>query len=84
MRIVAVVLLLAGGAVWFATGANRGWSKTSVPVKTLDEVTGIEAISYEKRFLPGMDFLGGIALTAIGLAGLSFFFREKSAQAKTV
>ena len=38
---VWVLVLLAAGATWLATGANRGWTKTSVPVKTLDEVTGI-------------------------------------------
>jgi len=27
-------------------------------VKTLDPVTGIEGISYQKKFLPGVDFLG--------------------------
>ena len=50
--------MLAAGVTWLATGANRGWTKTSVPVKTLDEVAGIEGISYQKKFLPGVDFLG--------------------------
>ena len=39
------LVVLAAGATWLVTGANRGWTKTSVPVKTLDPVTEIEGIS---------------------------------------
>ena len=63
--------------LWAALGANRGWTKTSVPVKTLDEVTGIEGVTYEKRFVPGVDFLGAALLGAGVLAGISFLFRTK-------
>ena len=76
LRSLALVIALAAAAVWVATGANRGWTKTSVPVKTLDDVTGIEAISYQKKFLPGVDFLGAAALAAGLLAGTSLFFRK--------
>ena len=52
-------------------------------VKTLDPVTGIEGISYEKKFLPGVDFLGAAALGAGVLAGASLFFRNnKQTQTK--
>ena len=81
LRIVALLFLLAAGGLWLATGANRGWTKTSVPVKKLDEVTGIEGIEYPKHFRPGLDFLGAAALGAGLLAGLSFFFRNQ--QTKT-
>ena len=74
LRSLALVIALAAAAVWVATGANRGWTKTSVPVKTLDDVTGIEGISYQKKFLPGVDFLGAAALAAGLLAGTSLFF----------
>ena len=43
LRILAIVLALGATLTWAALGANRGWTRTSVPVKTLDEVTGIEA-----------------------------------------
>jgi hypothetical protein len=78
LQLLAVLVLLAAGTTWLTTGANRGWTKTSVPVKTLDTVTGIEGISYEKKFLPGVDFLGASALSAGLLAGTSFFFRNKN------
>ena len=78
LRIVALFIALAAAVTWLATGANRGWTKTSVAVKTLDEVTGIEGITYQKKFLPGVDFLGAAFGGAALLAGASFFFRKKN------
>jgi len=78
LQLMAVLVLLAAGATWLATGANRGWTKTSVVVKTLDPVTEIEGITYQKKFLPGLDFLGGSALLAGLLGGTSLFFRKKN------
>ena len=74
-----VVLILAAGSIifWAAAGANRGWTKTSVPRKIVDEVTGIEGVSYEKHFVPGVDFLGAALVGAGILAGASFLFRTK-------
>jgi hypothetical protein len=78
IRILSLLLAVGAVVAWLATGANRGWTKTSVPVKTVDEVTGIEGIQYQKRFVPGLDFLG-LALFGSGfLAGFSFLFRTKS------
>ena len=77
LRILALVLALAAAGTWLATGVNRGWTKTSVPVKTVDEITGLEGISYERRFVPGLDFLGAALLGASLLAGGSFLFRNQ-------
>jgi hypothetical protein len=76
LQILAVLVLLAAGTTWLATGASRGWTKTSVMVKTLDPVTGIEGITYERKFLPGVDFLGAAFGGAAMLAGASLFFRK--------
>ncbi len=56
---MCVGLAVGVTAWWGAAGAHRGWTQTSVPVKELDEVTGIEAIRYEERMVPGIDVLGG-------------------------
>jgi hypothetical protein len=77
LRIVALVLALTAAGTWLATGGNRGWTKTSVPVRTVDEITGLEAVNYERRFVPGVDFLGAALLGASLLAGGSFLFRNK-------
>ncbi|MEI9864333.1 MAG: hypothetical protein WDN00_07205 [Limisphaerales bacterium] len=78
LQLLAVLVVLATATIWLVTGANSGWTKTSVAVKTLDPVTEIEGITYEKKFLPGVDFLGGGAAVALTLAGASFFFRNKN------
>ena len=77
LQLLAVLVLLAAGTTWLATGANRGWTKTSVMVKTLDPVTGIDGISYKKQFLPGVELLGASAMVAGLLAGISLFFSNK-------
>ena len=76
LQIIALLVLLATAGEWLLTGASRGWTKTSVAVKTLDPVTGIEGISYEKKFLPGVDFLGAGIAGAVLLGASSLFFRK--------
>jgi len=76
--LLALFVLLAAGGFWFAAGANRGWTKTSVSKKTVDDVTGIEGITYEKRFVPGVDFLGAAVLGGGILTAASFLFRNKT------
>jgi hypothetical protein len=76
LQILALVVAIGGAVTWAAAGANRAWTKTEVPVKTLDEVTGIEGITYQKKFQPGVDFLGAAFGGAALLAGASLFFRK--------
>ncbi len=82
LRLLALLVLLVASITWLATGANRGWTKTSEPVKTMDDVTGIEGITYQKRFAPGLDFLGAALLGAGSLTGVSFLFRKHNNQSK--
>jgi hypothetical protein len=49
-----------------------------VPVKTVDQVTGIEGMEYRKQFVPGVDFLAGTLLGAAFLGGASLLFRNKT------
>lgn len=74
LRILAAAVALIAVIAWLALGANTGWTKTSVPVKTVDEVTGIEAINYQKKWVPGVDALGGALVLAGVLIGASFLF----------
>ena len=77
LRIFAIILVLVAAASWLATGTNLGWTKTSVPLKTVDEVTGLEHIDWQKRFVPGIDFLAATLVATVVLAGASFAFRDK-------
>ncbi len=74
LQLLALGLAIAAGLAWLGLGAHRGWTRTLVPVKTVDEVTGIEGIQYRKQFVPGLDFLGGALLAAGMLAGTSLLF----------
>ncbi len=78
LRIIAVVLVVGAIAFWMAAGANRGWTKTRVPKKVVDEVTGLEGIQWQEKFVPGVDFLGAALLGAGFLAGISVFVPAKS------
>jgi len=80
LRTLAWLLLVAAPALWVGTGANRGWTKTSVPVKRTDEVTGLTVDDYQKRFVPGIDFLGAALFGSGILAGASFLCRNKQTQ----
>jgi hypothetical protein len=80
LKILALLIALGAVVTWVATGANRGWTKTEVAVKTLDPVTEIEGISYQKKFQPGVDFLGAAFGGAALLFGTSFFFRKPNKQ----
>ena len=77
LRIIAGILLVGSIAFWAAAGANRGWTKTRVPKKMMDEATGLEGIQWQEKFVPGVDFLGAALLGAGVLTGLSFLSRVK-------
>ena len=82
LRIIAGVLIVGAIAFWAAAGANRGWTKTRVPKKIVDEATGLEGIQWQEKFVPGVDFLGAALLGAGVLAGISFFVPLKPKQPK--
>jgi len=77
LRTLAWLVPVAALAFWAAAGANLGWTKTTVPVKKTDEVTGITVDDYQKRFVPGVDFLGVAFLGAGILIGASFLFHRQ-------
>ena len=64
--VLGFLVALAGLLAWWAGGARRGWTKTSVAVEKIDEITGITYRDYEKKFVPGLEFaVGGAAVGAI-------------------
>lgn len=83
LRISAALVIVLALGMWLATGANRGWTKTSVPVKRTDEVTGITVDDYQNRFVPGADFLGAAFLGSSFLAGASLLFPKTQIQTST-
>ena len=78
LRLAALFSSLVTLVIWLFGGPNIGWTKTSVMVKTVDPVTDQDIITWEKRFLPGVDFLGAGLLAGASLFGISFLFRRKT------
>ena len=76
LRILAVAIAIGFAGTWFTLGANTGWTKTSVPVTVVDEITGIESQTWEDKFVPGVEFLGAGIFAAGLLGGASLFFRK--------
>lgn len=83
LQILAVVLAVATLSVWVAKGANTGWTKNRVQVKTVDPITEIEQVEWQDKFLPGLDFLGGGLAVTGALLGGSFFIRKSNKQQQT-
>lgn len=83
LRIVAVLVALAALSYWAAAGANLGWNKNKVQIKVTDEVTGIEEIRWEDKFIPGFEFLSMSLGGAAVLGAASFLFRKKQSQTQT-
>jgi hypothetical protein len=77
LRIFIAIMVLATTAYWLAAGANRGWTKTDFPTKTVDPVTGLDHIEWQRKFVPGVDFLAAALVTAGLLAGVSLVLRNK-------
>jgi hypothetical protein len=76
LRILAVLVVSATIATWLVTGANRGWTKTSVQTESIEPVTEMRVLHDEKKFLPGVDFLAIAFGGAAVLFGASFLFRK--------
>jgi hypothetical protein len=83
IQILAAVLAVGIVGLWFAKGANTGWTKNRVQVKTVDPITEIEQVEWQDKFLPGLDFLGGGLITAGALFVGSLFIRKSNKQQQT-
>lgn len=77
LRLTAFFIALVTLVLWLFGGPNTGWTKTSVMVKTIEPDTERDIITWERRFLPGVDFLGSGLLAGALLFGTSFLFRKK-------
>jgi len=75
-QVLGMTLFLGTVAFWAAKGAHTGWTQNRVPVKQTDEVTGIEYVTYDERFVPGVEFLAAGVGLAAGLLIVGLLFRR--------
>lgn len=77
LRYAGLGIVVGAVLFWAARGANRGWTKTTVPVRVVDEVTGLEGVEYHDRLVPGIDFLSAALALGVLLGGTSFLFPQR-------
>ena len=78
LRGAGVLLALFTFCFWAAKGYNRGWTKNQVPVNQVDPVTELPFVTYEKRFVPGLDYLGGGIFVGVVVFAATFLGRRSS------
>jgi hypothetical protein len=77
LRIAALFLAIGVTVFWLFGGPNLGWTKNSVERLERDPVTEIDKHIFERRFVPGVDFLGAGLIASALIAGVSFFFARR-------
>lgn len=77
LRIIALLVVVGTLGIWVATGAHRGWTKTSVTVVEVEPVTGIENPVQKKQFVMGVELLAAGLGLAAAFAAVSLFFKDK-------
>ncbi|MGL5016795.1 MAG: hypothetical protein ACRDBP_01565 [Luteolibacter sp.] len=68
--LLGLFVIIAGASWWALKGAHTGWTKTSVAIEKIDEITEIPYVEYEKRLVPGIEFpiaFGGIGAALLGI-----------------
>jgi hypothetical protein len=76
LRASAIALLVGAVALWVATGAHTGWTKTEITEMKRDEITGIDYPVTREGFVMGIELLAlGVFLSGAEFA-LSFLIRD--------
>lgn len=81
LLILALVVAVAAIGLWLATGAHRGWTRTTETLMEVEPITGIEHPVERDKFVMGVELLGAGLGLAAALTGGSFLFKSK--QTKT-
>jgi hypothetical protein len=65
---------------WLTSGANTGWTKTSVATIAVDPITEISYPVWQNQFVPGVDFLAAGVTILLIIFALSYLPFHKSSQ----
>jgi hypothetical protein len=71
-------VIVATAGCWAAMGCHLGWSQDRRALRSIDAVTGLEHITYEDRFLPGVDALLGATVVSAVLLLSAAFLRHRN------
>ncbi len=81
-RGLAILVTLVVSGYWWAKGAHMGWSQNLIPKVTIDEVTGLEHITYQSGYIPGIDLVAIGAASGLFLWLGSLFFGRRTQNKK--
>jgi len=81
LRLAALAVFLGGLALWGATGAHRGWTKTQITEIQRDEITGIDYPVTRDGLVAGVDLLAAAAGLGVALFGVSLVVGRSSRRA---
>ncbi len=79
LRFLGIIIALGVFSHWYAAGKNTGWTKDRIAETQVDEITGIEYVTYKDHFLPGVEILaGGVAFGLLLSAATFIRLKPKS------
>jgi hypothetical protein len=79
LRTALLISIVGIAGFWFLSGANTGWTKTSVATIAVDPITEISYPVWQNQFVPGVDFLtAGVTILLIIFALTYLTFRKSS------
>lgn len=76
LRGAGVLIALFIFCFWAAKGYHTGWTQNRVPVSQVDPITEIEFTTFEDRFVPGVDYLGGGIFVGVVVFAVTFIPRR--------
>lgn len=77
LLLAGLLVMIAGCSWWALNGAHTGWTKTSVAIEKIDEITEIPYVVYEDQFVPGIEFPIGFMGLGLSLMGTSLWISRK-------
>lgn len=75
--LLGLFVIIAGVSWWALNGAHTGWTKTSVAIEKIDEITEIPYVEYEKRLVPGIEFPVAFAGIGVAMLGIGWWVNRK-------
>lgn len=78
LRVTATLALIATTATWLATGAQVGWTQTTLTTLQHDEITGIDYPVHRAGFVAGVEVLAIGTFAAAALAAASVFSQRRA------
>ena len=77
LRVLAAALAVGGVGVWLATGAHRGWTRTSEVQIRRDEITGIDYPVRREKFTAGIEIPVAVLVGAAALSVIARVLRPR-------